>query len=152
MSLKDTINNDLKAALKGGDRFAKQTLNSLRAAILNQEIAEGKREQGLSDAEIEQVIVKEVKKRQDAETIYRQNGRDELAQNEKNEAEILAKYLPEQLSEAEINDLINKIITDQKIELIPQNMGRIIGAVKQQTGASADGALIAQLVKQKINN
>ncbi len=152
MSLKETINNDLKTALKGGDHFVKQTLNSLRAAILNQEIAIGKREQGLNDAEIEQLIAKEVKKRQDAHDIYLKNDRQELADNEQAEIKILQKYLPEQLSEAEIIEIINQKVAENNLELIPQNMGKIIGLVKQQVGASADGAMLAKIVKQKINN
>ncbi len=152
MSLKQTINDDLKAALKGGDRFVKQTLNSLRAAILNQEIAAGKREQGLNDAEIEQLITKEVKKRQDAKQIYAKNNRQELADNEQAEIDVLQKYLPEQLSEDEINQLIDQVIADNSLEKTAQNMGKIIGLVKKQTGASADGALVAKLVSAKINN
>ncbi len=152
MSLKDTIDNDLKAALLGGDRFVKQTLNNLRAAILNQEIATKKRQDGLSDAEIESLIQKEVKKRQEAEQIYRQNNRQELADNEKAEYQLLQKYLPKQLSETEISQLVDQIIDQNQLELAPQNMGRVIGLIKQQAGASADGALVAKVVKQKINN
>ncbi len=152
MSLKQTINDDLKAALKGGDRFVKQTLNMLRAAILNQEIALKKRQTGLDDTEIEQLIAKEVKKRQDSVRIYQQNNRLELADSEQREIDILIKYLPQQLSESEINQLIDELAATNQVELIPSNMGRLIGLVKQQTGASADGAMIAKLVRQKINN
>ena len=93
MSLKETISNDLKAAFLGGDRFISDTLKGLKAVILNQEIALGKRDAGLADAEIEAIVQKEVKKRKESAEIYKQAGRAELAQKELDEVAILEKYL-----------------------------------------------------------
>ena len=99
MALKDTLQNDIKTALLGGNRFEGDTLRNLKAAILDEEVKQNKREEGLSDEEIEKVIAREVKKRNESIAIYEQNGRPELAETERQEAEVLVKYLPEQLSE-----------------------------------------------------
>ncbi|MCA9338178.1 GatB/YqeY domain-containing protein [Candidatus Saccharibacteria bacterium] len=150
MSLKDTIQNDTKAALLSGNRFVGDTLRNLKAAILDEEVATGKREEGLSDSEIEKIIAREVKKRNESIAVYKQNGREDLADNERKEAEVLVKYLPEQLSEDELSKIIDAKISDLGVSG-PQAMGQVIGAVKQQVGTSADGALIAKLVKEKLN-
>jgi uncharacterized protein YqeY len=149
MSLKDTLQEDIKAAMLGGDRAVADTLRNLKAAILNEEVAQGKRDEGLADAEIEKIIAREVKKRKESITIYQDNGRQELADAEKQEAEIISRYLPEQLNEDQVRDIVKA-----KIEELgatgPQAMGQVIGAVKQQVGNSADGALVAKLVKESL--
>ena len=139
MSLKETISNDLKAAFLGGNRFISDTLKGLKASILNQEIALGKREEGLTDAEVEAVVQKEVKKRRESAEIYTQAGRDELAQKELDEMAILEKYLPQQLSEAEIEALLRQIIDEGKLTLDAKNQGMFIGQVKKRVGSAADG-------------
>ena len=149
MSLKEQINSDLKTALLGGDHFKCDTLRTIKAAILNEEVAQGKRQEGLDDSSIEQLIAKELKKRRESAEIYVKAGRNELADDENKEAEILAEYLPAQLSEAEILDAINKQIDELKVDN-PSAMGQLIGAVKKQLGNSADGSVIARLVKQAL--
>ncbi len=149
MPLKDKIQDDTKAALLGGDRFVGDTLRNLKAAILNEEVAQGKREEGLSDEEIEKIIAREVKKRNESISIYETNGRPELAENERKEAEIIARYLPEQVGETELREIVAKKIAEMGVAG-PQAMGQVIVAVKQQVGNSADGALIAQIVKETL--
>ena len=149
MALKQRIQDDLKAALLGGDRFVAETLRGLKAAILNEEVASGKRDEGLGDGEIEKIIAKEVKKRNDAAALYDQNMREDSAANERREAEILGQYMPKQLSEAELKTVIDAKVaelgaTDAKM------MGQVIGAVKKEVGNTADGAMIAKLVKEKL--
>lgn len=151
MSLKETISNDLKAAFLGGNRFISDTLKGLKAVILNQEIALGKREEGLTDAEVEAVVQKEVKKRRESAEIYTQAGRDELAQKELDEMEILEKYLPQQLSEAEIEALLRQIIDESKLTLDAKNQGMLIGQVKKRVGSAADGAVVARVVARLLN-
>ena len=150
MALKERINDEMKAALLGGNRFAGETLRNLKAAILNEEVAAGKRDEGLSDAEIEKVIVREVKKRNESAKLYRDNGRDDLAEPEEKEAEILQGYLPKQLSESEVKAIVAKKIVELHADG-PQAMGRVIGAVKAQVGSSADGAMVAALVKEALH-
>lgn len=151
MSLKETISNDLKAAFLGGNRFISDTLKGLKAVILNQEIALGKREEGLTDAEVEAVVQKEVKKRKESAEIYTQAGRDELAQKELDEMAILEKYLPQQLSEAEIEVLLRQIIDEGKLTLDAKNQGMLIGQVKKRVGSAADGAVVARVVARLLN-
>lgn len=151
MSLKETISNDLKAAFLGGNRFISDTLKGLKAVILNQEIALGKREEGLTDAEVEAVVQKEVKKRKESAEIYTQAGRDELAQKELDEMAILEKYLPQQLSEAEIEVLLRQIIDEGKLTLDAKNQGILIGQVKKRVGSAADGAVVARVVARLLS-
>jgi len=151
VSLKETISNDLKAAFLGGNRFISDTLKGLKAVILNQEIALGKREEGLTDAEVEAVVQKEVKKRRESAEIYTQAGRDELAQKELDEMAILEKYLPQQLSEAEIEALLRQIIDEGKLTLDAKNQGMLIGQVKKRVGSAADGAVVARVVARLLN-
>ena len=149
MPLKDKIQDDTKAALLGGDRFVGDTLRNLKAAILNEEVAQGKREEGLSDEEIEKIIAREVKKRNESISICETNGRAELAENERKGAGIIARYLPEQVGETELREIVAKKIAEMGVAG-PQAMGQVIVAVKQQVGNSADGALIAQIVKETL--
>lgn len=149
MALKERIADEMKAALLGGNRFAGETLRNLKAAILNEEVAQGKRESGLSDEEIEKVIAREVKKRTESAKLYRENDRSDLAEPEEQEIEVLSAYLPAQLGEDEL-----RVVIQQKIAELgadgPQMMGHVIGAVKAAVGNTADGAVIAQLVKQEL--
>lgn len=150
MTLKERINDEMKAALLGGNRFVGETLRNLRAAILDVEVAEGKREAGLSDEEIEKVIAREVKKRNESARLYRENDRPELAEPEEKEAEVLKTYLPEQLDEAAVIALVENKIAELGVSG-PQAMGQVIGAVKAQVGNTADGALIARIVKEELS-
>lgn len=149
MALKQRINDDLKAALLGGDRFAAETLRGLKAAILNEEVAKSKRDEGLSDDEIEQVLAREVKKRLESAALYEQNNREDSAENERREADIFRTYLPKQLSEAELKTVIDAKVAELGVNDMKM-MGQVIGAVKQEVGNTADGAMIAKLVKEKL--
>ena len=148
-ALKAQIENDTKAALLGGDRFRADVLRGLKAVILNEEVAKGKRDEGLDDATIEQLIAREVKKRLDSVQQYTAAARPELAETEQAEARILEAYLPEQLSEADVQKLIDETIAELGVSG-PQAMGQVIGAVKAKVGNSADGATIARLVKEAL--
>lgn len=149
MALKEQIQNDMKAALLSGSRFEGDTLRNLKAAILNEEVAKGKREEGLGDDEIEQVIVREVKKRRESIALYEQNGRSELADGEKKELKVLEKYLPQQLSEDEVRALVDEAIATLSADG-PGMIGQVIGAVKVKAGNAADGAIIAKLAKEQL--
>lgn len=150
MSLKDTIQNDTKAALLSGNRFVGDTLRNLKAAILNEEVAQGKRDEGLTDEEIEKIIAREVKKRNESIAVYEANERPELAEVEKNEADILSKYLPEQLDEAKVRDIVSVKIAELGLSG-PQAMGQVIGAIKKDAGNTVDGAMLARIVKEELS-
>lgn len=149
MSLKAQIENDLKAALLERRRFDADVLRGLKAVILNEEVAQGKRDEGLDDASIEKLIAREVKKRAESAELYDQADRSELADNERAEAKVLGLYLPEQLSEDDIKVVINEVI--QQIGADSGAMGQVIGAVKAKLGNTADGAIIARLVKEALS-
>lgn len=150
MAFKQRIADDLKAALLGGDRFVSDVLRSLKAAILNEEVAQNKRDAGLDDAEIEQIIAREVKKRNESTHLYIKGGRPELAEIEQKEVDVLKRYLPEQLSESELHDIVRRTITEMNVSGMSA-MGQVIGAVKKNVGSAADGALLAKIVKEELN-
>jgi uncharacterized protein len=150
LALADTIQNDLKAALLGGDRFRADVLRNLKAAILNEEVAQNKRDEGLEESEIEKIVAREVKKRAESIKLYEQNGRPELAENEKLESGILEEYLPHQLSEEKVAEIVEQTIEEMGATGM-QSMGLVIKAVKEKVGNTADGALVARLVKSKLS-
>jgi uncharacterized protein YqeY len=149
MPLKDDISADLKTAMLARDEFVTTTLRGLKAAILNEEVAKGLRDEGLSDEAIEQLIAREAKKRDEAAKLFEQGGNQASADKERAEKELLSKYLPEQLSEADLTAMVEAAIADIQPEGI-KDMGRVIGAVKTKAGNSADGALLAKLVKEHL--
>jgi uncharacterized protein YqeY len=149
MALKSHIETDLKAALLGGDRFVAEVLRGLKAEILNEEVKQGKRDEGLDDATIENLIVREVKKRQDSATQYEAAGRPELVEAEKAESKVIEAYLPEQLSEDDIKKAIAEAISSMGVTDMA-GMGQVIGAVKGKLGSAADGGTIARLVKEAL--
>ena len=148
-ALKARITDEMKAALLGGNRFRGDVLRNVKAAILNEEVSLGKRDEGLDDAEVEKVLAREVKKRVESAELYRSNGRAELAEPEEQEAEILREFLPEQLSEAEVVTIVEDVVASMN-DVSMQKMGQVIGVVKPKVGNEADGALVAKIVKEKL--
>ena len=149
MALKEQLQNDMKAALLGGNRFEADVLRNLKAAILSEEVAQNRRDEGLEDGEIEQIVAKEVKKRAESIRLYEEAGRMELAEVEKNESVVLERYLPQQLSESEVVAIVTETI-DEMGATGMQSMGMVIKAVKDKVGNTADGATLARIVKEKL--
>lgn len=150
MNLKEQIEKDLKSAMLSGDKTLVTTLRGLKSAILYAEVAEGSREQGLSDDKIVSLLQKESKKRQESADLYKQGNRPDREAAELVEKEVIAKYLPAQMTEEQIETLVEGIINEQAVSGM-QAMGQVIGAVKAKAGASADGALVAKIVKEKLS-
>lgn len=150
MSLKERIDADLKTAMLAGDKTLVMTLRGLKSSILNVEVAEGKRDTGLADDAIISLLQKEAKKRQESADLYNQGGNIERQQAELDEKKVIQQYLPAQLSEEEISATVEEVITETGASGM-QLMGQVIGAVKAKTGASADGAVIARIVKEKLS-
>jgi uncharacterized protein YqeY len=148
MALIEDINAKLKEAMLARDQFLTGVLRDLKSAFLYEEVAKGKREEGLNDEEIQAVIAREVKKRDDAIEIYQSAGDKERAEKEIAEKEILEAYLPKQLSDDELKEIINKVIAEGGFTI--KDMGRVIGAVKTEVGVKADGAKIAEIVKEML--
>ena len=150
MPLKNDIDADIKTAMLAGEKTLVTTLRGLKSAILSEEVAKGIRDSGLPDDAIVTLLAKEAKKRQESADFYVQGNSQERADAELAEKRVIEKYLPTQLSEAEVEAIIEEIVGNMG-QVTPQQMGQIIGAVKAKVGASADGALVARLVKERIS-
>jgi Uncharacterized conserved protein len=149
MNIKENITAQLKTAMLERDEFLTGVLRDLKAAILNEEIKQVKRDEGLSDEEVEQVIAKQVKQRDDSIEIYKAAGDDARAEKEIAEREVLAKFLPEPLGEEELREIVAKAVSGGEFTI--KDMGRIIGEIKKEVGTRGDGALIAKIVKEALN-
>ncbi len=149
MSIKTTIDADLKTALLAGDKVLATTLRGIKAAILNTEIAENKREAGLSDDEVTNLLVKEAKKRQESADLYNQGGNIEKAAAETAEKLVIEKYLPAQMDDEALKNLVEAAVAEANAASM-QDMGKVIGLVKQRAGNTADGGRIAQMVKERL--
>ena len=141
----------MKAALLGGDRFEGDVLRNLKAAILDEEIKQNKRDEGLGDDEVEKVIIREIKRRNDSARMYDENKRVDLADLERREANVIEKYLPAQMNEDQIRDLARQIMSATGANS-PQQMGQVIGGIKAKAGNTADGATVARVVKDLLSN
>lgn len=148
--MQEQIERDLKTALLAGDKPKAETLRGLKSAILNEAIAQNARDSGLPDEQIQKILAKESKKRQEAADLYKQGGAADRAAAELAEKVIIDAYLPEQLSEAEVSKIVDEQIVQSDSPTM-QDMGKIIGAVKARTVGQADGGLIAKLVKEKLS-
>jgi uncharacterized protein len=146
-SLKDQLNADLKTAMLAKDSMAVDVLKGLKTAIQYEEVAKQKREEGLSDTEIEQVFVREAKKRDESAVLFDQGGNLDAAEKERAEKKVIEKYLPTQLSAEELNRIVAATL-----EELGDNaqMGPTIGAVKAKVGTSADGARVAAAVRKHL--
>lgn len=145
-SLKEKIFSDLKSAMKERKTETVSVLRMLLSQIHNEEIA---KKSELSDEEVLKIIKKELKKREQAIAIYEEKKDEEFAAKEKSEMKILEKYLPQMLSEEEIEHLIEEIIQEKTEK---PKLGDLISAVMKKAAGRADGRLVANLVKKKIEN
>ena len=150
MSLKARLDQDLKSAMLARDSFLTDVLKGIKSAILNQEIASGKRDEGLNDTEVESLLAREAKKRDEAANLFEQGGNQKMADKERAEKEVIAKYLPEQLSAEDIEKLVIEAIANTGATEI-KDLGKVIGQVKAKAGNSADGALVAKIAKDQLN-
>lgn len=148
MSLIDKITADLKVAMLARDEFTTTTLRGLKSAVLYEEVATGKRDNGLTDDEIQAVVAREVKKRDDAIKVYVAAGEDERAKKEDQEYEILMKYLPEQLSYEDLKNVIGEIIAENGF--VQKDIGKVIAATKAKVGFAAVGEKIVNVLKQEF--
>ena len=145
--LREKIKNDFKEAFKAKEISRLSVLKMLNATIANAEIAKNRQE--LSEEELIGVISSEAKKRKDAIEQYEKAGRESLASQEKEELEILKNYLPEQLPEEKIRELVQKIIKEIGADS-PADFGKVMGKIAPQLKGRADGAIIAEIVKEEL--
>jgi len=147
MGLKETLGNDLKEALRSKDERRKTTLRLALAAIHNAEIAKGK---ALEEGEVLTVLSKEAKQRRESAAMFAEGGREDLVDQENKELEILTEYLPEQLSEAEIEARAREVIDEVGATSAAQ-MGDVMRVLMTQMKGKADGQLVSTIVKRILS-
>ncbi len=150
MSVKDQIISDLKEAMKAKDQDRLRVLRSLKAKLMEKEIAERTGgEATLSDEQAIQVLTKAAKQRKESIDQFQKGGREDLVANEKVELDIIEKYLPAMMSEEEVRKTVkNKIQAMGATE--PQDMGKVMGPVMGELRGKADGSLVSQIVKEEL--
>lgn len=148
--LKQQIQDDLKKAMLAKDESRLSVIRMLKSAIQYYEIQKGGAGYEASDEDVIDVIGKEVKKRKESIELYEKGGRNDSAEKEKNEAAILESYLPEQLSNEEIEKLVDDTISQTKAESM-QDMGRVMGALMSKMKGKADSTLVSILVREKLS-
>ena len=149
MSIKETLQKDLTEAIRCRDEITSGTIRMVLTAITNEEVA-GKEARVLSDEEVITVLSREAKKRREAAEAFETAGRTDKAALEKSEGEVIAKYLPAQLSEADIAAIIADAIASTGAKG-PADMGKVMGAIKPKIAGKADGGVVSALVKAALN-
>jgi len=148
MSLSDQLANDLKEAMKAKDQTALMALRAIKSALLMARTAEGAGGQ-VSEAEELKMLQKQVKQRRDAETIYREQGREDLADKESAEIAIIERYLPAAMGEADLRSALQAIIARVGASSAA-DMGKVMGAANKELAGKAEGRAISTLVKELL--
>lgn len=146
--IKTNITNQLKTSMKAREMETVKVLRSLQAAIKKIEIDDRIE---LDDAGVLSVLQKQIKQRQESLTIYQDNQREDLAQKEQFELDILQTFMPKQMDEAELTQLVADEVTTQAASSM-KDMGKVMGALKTKTAGRADPAIISKLVKQALSS
>ncbi len=144
--LEKQITEDMKNAMRNKDKAVLSALRMLKSALKDKQI---ELQHELSDAEVQAVLGKLVKQRKDAAKQYREADRDDLAAGELAEVDIYAAYLPEQLSDAEVAAILEKVLSDTGAASM-KDMGRVMGAMTAQTKGRADMGKVSALVKARL--
>ncbi len=147
MSLQENIDSDIVNAMKEKDEETVSVLRMLKSAIHNYQIASKKEPQ---DADIVGVIQSQIKSRKDSIELYKKGNRQELANKEQKEIDILAKYLPEQMGEDVIREIVKKAIAETGASSI-QDMGKVMGKIMPEVKGKADGSLVSEVVKSELS-
>ena len=145
--LKEKLLEDLKKCMKDKNVVRKNVIQMVRAAILQ---VEKDKQITLEDEQIIDIIAKESKKRKDSLTDYEKSGREDLINEIKEEIEILAEYLPKQLSIEEVETIVKEVINEVGATSI-KDMGKVMKAAKEKIGAASDGKTINEVVKKLLN-
>ncbi|MFF3911643.1 GatB/YqeY domain-containing protein [Streptomyces sp. NPDC001848] len=150
-TLKSKLQEDLNAAIKERDELRSSTLRLTLAAITKEEVA-GKEKRELSDEEVTKVITREAKKRREAAEAFAQGGRAAQAEREKAEGEVLATYLPKQLSDDELRQIVAQAVEEARAAGAegPRAMGQVMKIVNPKVAGQAEGGRVASVVKQLL--
>ena len=148
MSLQEIVNEQLKAAMKAKDKVALESLRAIKTAIMMTQTQAGAKE--LSPDDEIKLVQKLVKQRKDSATIFHQQGRVDLAEPEEAQIKIIEQFLPEQLDEAAINEIVVGIIAKTGAGGM-QDMGKVMGMASKAMAGMADGKTISSIVRQKLS-
>ncbi|UXX80192.1 GatB/YqeY domain-containing protein [Reichenbachiella carrageenanivorans] len=148
MSLKDQINADIKAAMLAKEKEKLTALRAIKSMILLAETEKGVSEEISEDTELK-LLMKAAKQRKDSVDLFREQGRDDLADKEQGELDIISEYLPKQLSEDELKVALQKVI-EQAGANGPQDMGKVMGLATKTLAGKADGKSISAMVKNLL--
>lgn len=149
MSLKEKIQDEMKTAMRAKDKMALQALRAIKSAILLAETSEGRGDGPLTEAEEMSLLTKQAKQRRDSLEQYVANGREDLAEVERQELEVIERFLPQQLSEAELTSEV-KAIVEQVGASSMKDMGKVMGIASKKLAGRADGKAISAVVKQLL--
>lgn len=147
MSLKDRLQEDWKAAMKSKDSFKSGVISMARAAVLQSEKTDGK---ALDDDQVIAVLSKEVKQRKESIVEFEKGNRSDLVEQAKKEIEILLDYLPQQLTEDEIQEIVRVAVIEVGANSI-KDMGKVMTVVQPRVKGRADGKIVSQIVKEQLN-
>lgn len=145
-ALKDRITEQVKTSMKARELEKVKVLRNIQSVIKQIEID---RKIELEDAGILEILQKQLKQRQESLHIFKENGREDLVQKEQFEIDIINDFMPQQMTEAELAELINQEVSAQGASSM-QDMGKVMGALKTKTAGRADPAVMSQLVKKAL--
>jgi len=146
MSLFDTIQSDMYAAMKSGDKHKTGTLRVALSALKDKKI---EKREDLTDMEAIKIIQNLVKQRKEAADIYKENGRNDLMENENAELEILNAYLPQMMSEDDLRILVKKVVEDTEASSL-SDIGKVMPEVMKQSAGKADGKMAQSIVRDLL--
>lgn len=146
MSLRQTISEDMKSFMRAKDMARLGAVRLLQAAIKQKEIDD---QVELKDEDILSVIQKMLKQRKDSIEAYQKASRDDLIAQEELEVEVLNKYMPEQLSDDEVNEIVTTVIQEMNVSEM-KDMGKVVGALKSKLSGKADMANVSKIVRSKL--
>jgi len=150
MELKQKILADLKAAMKEGDTAKRDAIRMVDSMIKNAEIEKKKKEEGLNDEEVREVIARAIKQRRDSVVQFEAGGRQDLADKEKKEIEILSVYMPAQMEEEEVRLVVKEVI-EQSGAVSKAEIGKVMGPLMGRLKGKADGSLVKKIVEEELN-
>ncbi len=147
MSLKEQVKNDIKEAMRAKDTLKRDTLRNIQASVKQIEVDERR---DVTDADLENIMMKYLKQREDAKTQFADAGRDDLVEKEEAEITIVKAYLPEPMDDDELEAVLKEVITSVSAQSM-KDMGKVMGAAKGAIGSRADGGRINVMVKKLLS-
>ena len=150
MTLFERIEAEFRQAMKAGDASRRMVLSLVKSALHNRAIEKRKKDATLSDDEVEDVILTELKRRRDSAAQYKTAGRDDLVKKEEEEAAVLVQFLPPQLSDAELRALVKGAVAASGA-LAVKDTGKVLAVLAKQLKGKADMSAVVQIVKEQLS-